>query len=108
MTAIFSEMGCQIVRHVLQSASMLFGKRTITFRPDEEVLAGMNRVRERHGTPFSEQIRRALRAWLREQLPDAPAAGAAVREEHVADSTFADEQRRHGKWLSDVRDQRMG
>jgi hypothetical protein len=38
--------------------------RVVTFRPDEEDLAAMERLRERDGVPFSEQIRRALKAWL--------------------------------------------
>ena len=41
--------------------------RTITFRPDPDLLIGMEQLQERHGTPFSEQIRRALRAWLESQ-----------------------------------------
>jgi hypothetical protein len=38
--------------------------RVITFRPDVDVLDAMERYRERDGVPYSEQIRRALRAWL--------------------------------------------
>lgn len=41
--------------------------RTITFRPDPDLLEGMRLLQEAHGTPFSEQIRRALRAWLEHQ-----------------------------------------
>ena len=41
--------------------------RTITFRPDNDLMAGMDELQERYGTPYSEQIRRALRAWLEEQ-----------------------------------------
>ncbi len=36
----------------------------MTFRPDEDLLEGMKAMKERDGVPFSEQIRRALRAWL--------------------------------------------
>jgi len=36
----------------------------MTFRIDPDVLVGMELQKERHGTPFSEQIRRALKAWL--------------------------------------------
>lgn len=39
--------------------------RVVTFRPDEEDLAGMEELRRRDGVPYSEQIRRALKAWLR-------------------------------------------
>ena len=38
--------------------------RVITFRPDDEILAGMEALKEQDGTPFSEQVRRALREWL--------------------------------------------
>jgi hypothetical protein len=41
--------------------------RILTFRPDDDVFAAMERLRERHGTPFSEQVRRALRGWLERQ-----------------------------------------
>jgi hypothetical protein len=34
------------------------------FRIDEDLAAAMDRVHEQYGTPYSEQIRRALRAWL--------------------------------------------
>lgn len=36
----------------------------LTFRPDPQVHAAMQALREDEGVPFSEQIRRALRAWL--------------------------------------------
>lgn len=36
----------------------------MTFRPDADTFAAMDSLRERDGVPFSEQIRRALRAWL--------------------------------------------
>lgn len=36
----------------------------ITFRPDNDTFDAMASLREREGVPFSEQIRRALRAWL--------------------------------------------
>jgi hypothetical protein len=38
--------------------------RVITFRPDKDILRGMEALRERDGVPFSQQIRRALREWL--------------------------------------------
>jgi Arc/MetJ-type ribon-helix-helix transcriptional regulator len=41
--------------------------KILTFRPDDEVYAAMEALRERDGVPFSEQIRRALRAWLQEK-----------------------------------------
>ena len=38
--------------------------KVITFRPDNDTFEAMEGLRERDGVPFSEQIRRALRAWL--------------------------------------------
>ena len=38
--------------------------RIVTFRVDEELFAGMQRLTERDGIPVSEQVRRALRMWL--------------------------------------------
>ena len=39
-------------------------RRITTFRVDEELLAGLRVVQERDGVPVSEQVRRAIRAWL--------------------------------------------
>jgi hypothetical protein len=39
-------------------------EKVLTFRPDADVHDAMQALRERDGVPFSEQIRRALRAWL--------------------------------------------
>jgi predicted CopG family antitoxin len=36
----------------------------LTFRPDDDIYDAMVSLKERDGIPFSEQIRRALRAWL--------------------------------------------
>ena len=41
------------------------GKRTITFRIDEDLLAQMEALWQRDGINASEQIRRALRIWLK-------------------------------------------
>ncbi len=38
--------------------------RVVTFRPDPELDAAMQALKERDGMPLSEQIRRALRPWL--------------------------------------------
>jgi hypothetical protein len=38
--------------------------RVVTFRPDADILHAMEDVRDVDGVPYSEQIRRALRAWL--------------------------------------------
>ena len=35
-----------------------------TFRLEPEILEGLERIRARDGIPASEQVRRALRAWV--------------------------------------------
>ena len=35
-----------------------------TFRIDEELIEGMDAVKERDGVSLSEQVRRAIRMWL--------------------------------------------
>ena len=39
-------------------------RRITTFRIDEELLDGLREVWERDGVAVSEQVRRAIRAWL--------------------------------------------
>jgi Arc/MetJ-type ribon-helix-helix transcriptional regulator len=39
-------------------------RKVTTFRVDPDVEKAMEALRERDGIPLSEQIRRALRAWL--------------------------------------------
>ena len=39
-------------------------RRTTTMRIDDELLAGLQTVKEREGVPVSEQVRRAIQAWL--------------------------------------------
>jgi hypothetical protein len=39
-------------------------RKTLTFRIDDDLIAGLNTVQERDGVLVSEQIRRAIRAWL--------------------------------------------
>lgn len=46
--------------------------RAATFRLPDELLDGMKEVQERDGIPQSEQVRRALRAWLEERGIVAP------------------------------------
>lgn len=41
--------------------------RPLAFRPDDDLLEAMEALRERDGVPYSEQIRRALRAWLEQK-----------------------------------------
>jgi hypothetical protein len=39
-------------------------KKQAAFRIDPPILEGLQTVKERDGVPISEQVRRALRAWL--------------------------------------------
>jgi len=39
-------------------------RRQTNIRLDEEILDGLQHVKDRDGMPISEQVRRALRAWL--------------------------------------------
>jgi hypothetical protein len=39
-------------------------RRVATFRIDDDLFEGMQRLQARDGIPLSEQIRRALRPWL--------------------------------------------
>ena len=38
--------------------------RPTNFRLDEEILAALQFIKERDGVPVSEQVRRALTAWV--------------------------------------------
>ena len=40
-------------------------RRTVTFRIDADVFAGLQQIWDRDGITTSEQIRRALRAWIK-------------------------------------------
>ena len=54
--------------HVQSRMNVDEGKRTrYTFFIDAPLLAGLRRIKERDGVPESEQIRRAIRAWLEEK-----------------------------------------
>jgi hypothetical protein len=39
-------------------------KKQTAFRIDPEILDGLQAVKDRDGVPISEQVRRALTAWL--------------------------------------------
>jgi Arc/MetJ-type ribon-helix-helix transcriptional regulator len=41
--------------------------RVLTVRIDDGLSDAMEALREKHGTPISEQVRRALRVWLESQ-----------------------------------------
>jgi Ribbon-helix-helix protein, copG family len=40
-------------------------KKVTTIRLDESVVDGLQLVKDRDGVPISEQVRRALNAWLK-------------------------------------------
>ena len=42
-------------------------KQQTAFRLEAEIRDGLQAVKERDGIPLSEQVRRALRAWLQEK-----------------------------------------
>lgn len=50
------------------------------FRVDEELLEALQRIKDREGIPVSEQLRRALRAWVGEKGERLPKAGASKRQ----------------------------
>jgi hypothetical protein len=39
-------------------------RKQTNLRLDDDILDGLQQVKERDGMPISEQVRRALRAWL--------------------------------------------
>jgi len=43
-----------------------------TFRLEQDILDGLQRVKVRDGIPVTEQVRRALRKWLDEKEPSEP------------------------------------
>jgi len=49
-------------------------KRQSNFRIDPDIMDGLQRVKERDGIPLSEQVRRALRAWLEVKEPKTKAS----------------------------------
>ncbi len=42
-------------------------RKLVSFMNDPDLVTGLKAVKERDGVPESEQIRRAIRAWLTEQ-----------------------------------------
>lgn len=42
-------------------------ERVLTVRIDDDLSDAMEALRVKHGTPISEQVRRALRLWLESQ-----------------------------------------
>ena len=49
-------------------------KAVTTFRIDHELLEGLRHLKERDGVPISEQVRRAIKAWLVEKGVNVKAA----------------------------------
>ena len=54
---------------VLYSASYMAPslRKQSNFRIDPDIMDGLQLVKERDGIPLSEQMRRALREWLRQK-----------------------------------------
>jgi predicted DNA-binding protein len=53
---------CYTVPDVTPSA-----KKQTAFRIEPEILEGLQAIKDRDGVPISEQVRRALAAWLEER-----------------------------------------
>jgi hypothetical protein len=51
----------------------------MTFRLETEILAQLSAIRARDGIPVSEQVRRALLAWIREKGTPTPKAARRKR-----------------------------
>ena len=46
--------------------TLIMARRTLAaFRIEPEILKGLHAVKDRDGVPVSEQVRRALRQWLK-------------------------------------------
>jgi hypothetical protein len=58
-------------------------RRLAAFRLDPDLLDGLHEVKDRDGVPISEQVRRAVRAWLESKgvrMKAAPRRVAARRK----------------------------
>jgi Ribbon-helix-helix protein, copG family len=55
-------------------------KRMKNFRIDEELLAGLERIKARDGVSVSEQVRRSIVAWLRSKGEETPRLRARTRK----------------------------
>jgi hypothetical protein len=53
-----------IQRKLSSKVSTMTPLKPATFRLEEEILEGLQDVKERDGLPVTEQVRRALTAWL--------------------------------------------
>jgi hypothetical protein len=63
--------------------------RVLSIRVDAKTSAGLELIRERYGTPISEQVRRALIAWLTAQ--------GALRATRERSATGRPERPRRGR-----------
>ena len=55
---------CSVTYNMLYNIAVGQSKRLVAFRVDADLLQAMDRLHEQYGTSYSEQMRRALRAWL--------------------------------------------
>ena len=56
--------------------------KPVTYRVNPDILEGLDAIRERDGVPVSEQVRRALRSWLKSKgikKADRPRGGTRKR-----------------------------
>lgn len=67
--------------HDIQCLQAMSPNRLASFRLDETLLDGLRAVTERDGIPQTEQVRRALRAWLEERgVLSTPAKAKTARK----------------------------
>jgi len=55
-------------------------KKQTAFRIEPEILEGLQAIKDRDGVPLSEQVRRALRAWLESKGVKAERPRVAARK----------------------------
>ena len=48
----------------MKYSDILMSRRTTTIRIDDALLEGLQIMKDRDGVPISEQVRRAIQAWL--------------------------------------------
>jgi ribbon-helix-helix CopG family protein len=65
-----------VIRHTVTFT--MSPKTTTTMRIDDDLLEGLQTLKQREGVPVSEQVRRAIRAWLEQKGMDVKAAARRV------------------------------
>ena len=103
--------GLDTIEHLYYKCYMS-PERVVTFRPDEDILAAMEAIKERDGIPYSEQIRRALREWLQQKqvlFPkhSARAEARALRKRYVKATDISVQQMNPRKGCISERAERL-